>query len=91
MQVVGASTVVVGHDMRPSSPGMAGAFAQGASEAGADVIMIGLASTDQLYFASGHTFFTQSLQVRPKELQKTIEICSRLDSSKSAFERISKF
>jgi phosphomannomutase len=54
VQVVGASTVVVGHDMRPSSPGMAGAFAQGASEAGADVIMIGLTSTDQLYFASGH-------------------------------------
>lgn len=54
VQVVGASTVVVGHDMRPSSPGMAGAFAAGASEAGADVVMIGLASTDQLYFASGH-------------------------------------
>jgi phosphomannomutase len=53
-QVVGASTIVVGHDMRPSSPGMAGAFAAGASEAGADVVMIGLASTDQLYFASGH-------------------------------------
>ncbi len=54
VQVVGASTVVVGHDMRPSSPGMAGAFAEGASAAGADVVMIGLASTDQLYFASGH-------------------------------------
>lgn len=54
VQVVGGSTVVVGHDMRPSSPGMAGAFAAGASEAGADVVMIGLASTDQLYFASGH-------------------------------------
>ncbi|WP_127480773.1 phosphomannomutase/phosphoglucomutase [Nocardioides pantholopis] len=54
VQVVGASAVVVGHDMRPSSPAMAGAFAQGASEAGADVVMIGLASTDQLYFASGH-------------------------------------
>jgi phosphomannomutase len=53
-QVVGASTIVVGHDMRPSSPGMAGAFAAGASEAGADVVMIGLSSTDQLYFASGH-------------------------------------
>jgi phosphomannomutase len=46
--------VVVGHDMRPSSPGMARAFAEGASAAGADVTMIGLASTDQLYFASGH-------------------------------------
>src|SRR6478609_8439793 len=53
VQVVGAPTVVVGHDMRPSSPGMAGAFAAGASAAGADVVMIGLASTDQLYFASG--------------------------------------
>ncbi len=54
VQVLGAATVVVGHDMRPSSPGMAGAFAAGASAAGADVVMIGLASTDQLYFASGH-------------------------------------
>ncbi len=47
-------TIVVGHDMRPSSPGFAAAFAQGASLAGADVVQIGLASTDQLYFASGH-------------------------------------
>ena len=54
VRVVGAGTVVVGHDMRPSSPGMAGAFAEGAAAAGADVIMVGLASTDQLYFASGH-------------------------------------
>jgi len=54
VEVLGAETVVVGHDMRPSSPGMAGAFADGAAEAGADVILIGLASTDQLYFASGH-------------------------------------
>jgi phosphomannomutase len=45
--------VVVGHDMRPSSPGMARAFAEGAAAAGADVTLIGLASTDQLYFASG--------------------------------------
>ena len=52
--MTGATTVVVGHDMRPSSPGLAGAFATGATEAGADVVMIGLASTDQLYFASGH-------------------------------------
>ncbi len=54
VQVVGATEVVVGYDMRPSSPGMAGAFADGATQAGADVTMIGLASTDQLYFASGH-------------------------------------
>ncbi|ANH36600.1 Phosphomannomutase/phosphoglucomutase [Nocardioides dokdonensis FR1436] len=54
VQVLGVETVVVGHDMRPSSPGLAGAFADGATEAGADVVMIGLASTDQLYFASGY-------------------------------------
>ena len=54
VQVTGATTAVVGHDMRPSSPGMARAFAEGASATGADVVMIGLASTDQLYFASGH-------------------------------------
>jgi phosphomannomutase len=53
--VTGAAggSVVVGHDMRPSSPGLAEAFAHGAAAAGADVVMIGLASTDQLYFASG--------------------------------------
>ncbi|HCB05084.1 MAG TPA: phosphomannomutase/phosphoglucomutase [Nocardioides bacterium] len=53
-QVTGSAAVVVGHDMRPSSPALAAAFAAGACEAGADVVMIGLASTDQLYFASGH-------------------------------------
>ncbi len=51
--VTEADHVVVGHDMRPSSPGMTRAFAEGAAEAGADVTIIGLASTDQLYFASG--------------------------------------
>ena len=54
VSVVGAATVVVGHDMRPSSPGLAEAFGQGAARAGADVVHIGLASTDGLYFASGH-------------------------------------
>ncbi|MFA9430086.1 phosphomannomutase/phosphoglucomutase [Egicoccus sp. AB-alg2] len=45
--------LVVGHDMRPSSPVLAGAFAEGALARGVDVVDIGLASTDQLYFASG--------------------------------------
>lgn len=48
-----ADAIVVGHDMRPSSPGLAASFADGAATAGADVTMIGLASTDELYFASG--------------------------------------
>ncbi len=45
--------LVVGHDMRPTSPELAAAFADGAASAGADVTMIGLASTDELYCASG--------------------------------------
>jgi phosphomannomutase len=45
--------VVVGYDMRPSSPDLAAAFAEGVTSTGADVVDIGLASTDQLYFASG--------------------------------------
>ena len=52
--VTGADRVVVGHDMRPSSPPMSQAFAGGAASAGADVVLIGLCSTDGLYFASGH-------------------------------------
>ena len=47
------STIVVGEDMRPSSPHLAGAFADGAISRGFDVIRIGLASTDLLYFAAG--------------------------------------
>lgn len=45
--------MVVGRDMRPSSPGLAAAFIDGVASVGVDVIDIGLASTDQLYFASG--------------------------------------
>jgi phosphomannomutase len=48
------SGIVIGHDMRASSPGLAGAFAEGVTREGVDVVMIGLASTDMLYFASGH-------------------------------------
>lgn len=46
-------SVVVGRDMRPSGEGLFAAFARGANEAGADVIDIGLVSTDALYFAVG--------------------------------------
>jgi phosphomannomutase len=46
--------IVIGHDMRASSPGLAGAFAEGVTREGVNVVMIGLASTDMLYFASGH-------------------------------------
>ncbi|MCV7173785.1 MULTISPECIES: phosphomannomutase/phosphoglucomutase [Mycolicibacterium] len=45
--------VVIGYDMRASSPALAAAFAEGVVAQGLDVTRIGLASTDQLYFASG--------------------------------------
>ena len=46
-------TLIVAQDMRPSSPLLAEAFSAGAVSNGMDVIRIGLASTDMLYFASG--------------------------------------
>lgn len=49
-----ALEIVVGHDMRDSSPGFAAAFARGAQARGASVAMLGLCSTDETYFASGH-------------------------------------
>jgi phosphomannomutase len=48
-----ADKAVVGRDMRTSSPEIAGAIADGIRSRGADVIDIGLASTDMLYCASG--------------------------------------
>jgi phosphomannomutase len=45
--------VVIGYDMRPSSPELADAFAQGVACRGHDVTVIGLCSTDGLYYASG--------------------------------------
>jgi phosphomannomutase len=61
VQVVGArradggpGAVVVGRDMRPSGPELVAAFCRGATGQGVDVVDIGLASTDQLYFAAGH-------------------------------------
>jgi phosphomannomutase len=53
VRVLGADAIVTAHDMRDSSPGLAGAFAAGATSQGADVIEAGLGSTDLLYFASG--------------------------------------
>ena len=49
----GADRVVVGRDMRPSSEPLAAAFIEGVTLTGADVVDIGLASTDLVYFASG--------------------------------------
>ncbi|GAB2500198.1 Phosphomannomutase/phosphoglucomutase [Corynebacterium atrinae] len=49
----GETQVVIGYDMRPSSPELAGAFAEGLNSQGINVVLLGLTSTDELYFASG--------------------------------------
>ena len=46
-------TILVGGDMRPSSPEFSKAFADGATARGADVELLDLISTDELYFACG--------------------------------------
>ena len=53
MRSEGETTVAIGHDMRESSPELSQAFADGVTAQGLNVIHIGLASTDELYFASG--------------------------------------
>ena len=49
----GGGRAVLGHDMRSSSPDLVEAIADGVRSRGADVVDIGLASTDMLYCASG--------------------------------------
>jgi phosphomannomutase len=53
VRFTGASRIVVGRDMRKSSPSLASSFASGAAAAGAEVVDVGEVSTDALYFASG--------------------------------------
>jgi phosphomannomutase len=53
MREEGARQVAIGYDMRDSSPSLAAAFGAGVIGQGLDVVRIDLASTDQLYFASG--------------------------------------
>ncbi len=50
----GAPTILVARDMRPSGPELSAAFAEGVTSQGVDVIDLGLASTDLLYYAAGH-------------------------------------
>jgi phosphomannomutase len=51
---VGAKSIVVARDMRPSGPSLVAAFAEGVRRVGVEVVDIGLASTDLLYFATGY-------------------------------------
>jgi phosphomannomutase len=50
----GAPEILVARDMRPSGVELSGAFSDGVRSEGVDITDLGLASTDFLYFASGH-------------------------------------
>ncbi|MEQ1785533.1 MAG: phosphomannomutase/phosphoglucomutase [Acidimicrobiales bacterium] len=52
-QVGGATRVLVGRDMRASGVELAAAFSEGVRAQGLDVVDLGLASTDLVYFAAG--------------------------------------
>jgi phosphomannomutase len=58
-----AKNVVVGMDMRASSPSLTQSLITGLTDAGADVIDIGLASTDMLYFANIHLGLEGGIEV----------------------------
>jgi phosphomannomutase len=51
-QFLGAKKVVVGHDIRLTSPELTDALADGITDAGADVLHIGQCGTEEIYFAS---------------------------------------
>ena len=56
VEELGITSVVVGRDMRPSGESLFANFARGANDAGADVVDVGLVSTDALYFAVGDEY-----------------------------------
>ncbi len=53
-EVLGASSVIIGHDIRLSSPSLTNALTNGLMDAGADVNDIGLCGTEEVYFATTH-------------------------------------
>jgi phosphomannomutase len=45
--------ILIGNDMRPSGPELVAAFSDGVTSAGVDVVLLGLVSTDELFYATG--------------------------------------
>ncbi len=58
-----ATTVVVGRDVRRTSPGLSVAFIEGARSTGANVLDLGMVDTPQLYFAINHLHSGGGVQV----------------------------
>ena len=53
-QFLKPKTVVVGQDVRPTSPALTAALIKGLAEGGADVLDLGLCGTEEIYFATSH-------------------------------------
>jgi phosphomannomutase len=53
-QFLKPQTVVVGQDVRPTSPALTAALVKGLTEGGADVLDIGLCGTEEVYFTTSH-------------------------------------
>ena len=62
-QFLGARKVVVGHDIRLTSPAICAAVASGIRDAGADVTHIGQCGTEEIYFATANGGFDGGLVV----------------------------
>ncbi|GBG57973.1 phosphoglucomutase [Sporomusaceae bacterium FL31] len=54
VEIIKSKKVAVGHDIRLSGPSLRDALVKGLTDAGCDVIDIGLCGTEQIYFATFH-------------------------------------
>jgi phosphomannomutase len=71
VDVFAPKEIAVGRDMRLSSPAMAEGIIRGASDAGADVVEVGMVGTEMVYFAVGELDLDGGIMVtashNPKE------------------------
>jgi phosphomannomutase len=63
--------IAVGTDMRVSSPGLTEAVTDGAADAGADVLQLGLIGTEMLYFAVGDLGLTAASPSPPRTTRRS--------------------
>jgi phosphomannomutase / phosphoglucomutase len=62
-QFLRPNRVIVGHDVRLSSPELAQALSRGLTESGADVLDIGMCGTEEVYFQTFHRGFDGGIMV----------------------------
>src|SRR5690606_18467905 len=77
--VTGAKKVIVGYDIRLSSPDITEALSSGLMAAGADVYDIGLCGTEQVYFATSHYGMDGGIMVTASHNPKTDQVVKMVD------------